>query len=180
MKLIESIKLLKPAERFKALIFIGILSAATTLMTVYLRGNPCDKITSQYSQQLDNYAKLAETNNYLMASDNAKQQAIIRLHALLAKLDSAGKLTETQWVAVTTPVETRVVNQVRYVYTDSHSDSVQVAAAIRPAPPVEVEHDQPRTKTTRKQVTVVKDLSALQRSLLDSAMNLTNKYITNK
>ena len=180
MKLIESIRLLKPAERFKALIFVGILSAATTLTTVWLKGNPCDQITAQYSQQLDNYAKLAATNNYLMASDNAKQQTIIRLHALLAKLDSAGKLTETQWVAVTTPIETRVVNQVRYVYTDSHNDSIQVAAAIRPAPALEVERVQPRTRTTRKQVTVVKDLSALQRSLLDSAMNLTNKYITNK
>ena len=115
-----------------------------------------------------------------MSSDVAKQQTIIRLHALLAKLDSAGKLTETQWVAVTTPVETRVVNQVRYVYTDSHSDSIQVAAAIRPAPALEVERVQPRTRTTRKQVTVTRDLSALQRSLLDSAMNLTNKYITNK
>jgi len=177
MKLIESIRLLKPAERFKALIFIGILSAATTLMTVYLRGNPCDKITAQYSQQLDNYARLAETNNYLMTSDNAKQQAIIRLHALLAQLDSAGKITESQWVAVTTPIETRVVNQVRYVYTDTHGDSIQVAAAVRPAPAVTAS-TQPRTVTTRKQVTVTKDLSALQRSLLDSAMNLTNKYIT--
>jgi hypothetical protein len=178
MKLIESIKLLKPAERFKALIFIGILSAATTLTTVWLKGNPCDQITAQYSQQLDNYAKLAATNNYLMNSDVAKQQTIIRLHALLAQLDSAGKLTETQWVAVTTPIETRVVNQVRYVYTDSHGDSMQVAAAIRPAPPAL--ETRPRTATTRKLVKVTKNMSQLQRSLLDSAMQLTNKYITNK
>ena len=177
MKLTEVIVTLKPAERFKALIFVGLLSAATTVTTVWLRGNPCDKITSQYSQQLDNYARLAATNNYLMTSDNAKQQAIIRLHALLAQLDSAGKITESQWVAVTTPIETRVVNQVRYVYTDTHGDSIQVAAAVRPAPAVTAS-TQPRTVTTRKQVTVTKDLSALQRSLLDSAMNLTNKYIT--
>ena len=180
MKLIESIKLLKPAERFKALIFIGILSAATTLMTVYLRGNPCDKITAQYSQQLDNYARLAETNNYLMSSDNAKQQTIIRLHALLAQLDSAGKITESQWVAVTTPVETRVVNQVRYVEVEKRNDGVLVSQDIRPAPPAPHVDTIKSTVTTRKQVTVVKDLSALQRSLLDSAMLLTNKYITNK
>lgn len=175
MKLVESIKLLKPAERFKALIFIGILSAATTLMTVYLRGNPCDKITAQYSQQLDNYARLAETNNYLMASDNAKQQAIIRLHALLAQLDSAGKLTETQWVAVTTPIETRTVNQVRYVEVETRHDGVAMSRDIRPEPPRVDTVKQ--NVTIRKQVTVVKDLSRLQRSLLDSAMTLTNTYI---
>ena len=175
MKLVESIRLLKPAERFKALIFIGILSAATTLMTVYLRGNPCDKITAQYSQQLDNYARLAETNNYLMTSDNAKQQAIIRLHALLAQLDSAGKLTETQWVAVTTPVETRTVTQIRYVEVD-RNDSIQVSQDIRPVAAVARPDIVNRTVTTRHSVTVTRDLSGLQRSLLDSAMNIVNKY----
>lgn len=179
MKLIESIKLLKPAERFKALVFIGLLSAVTTLLTVYLRGNPCEKITAQYSQQLDNYAKLAETNNYLMASDNSKQQVIIRLHALLAKLDSVGKLTETQWVEVTTPVETRTVTQVRYVEVDRNDTSgVRVEAMVRPAPPVDDRHV-PRVVTTKHAVTVTKDLSTTQRSLLDSAMNLSNQFIKN-
>ena len=178
MKLTEVIITLKPAERFKALIFVGVLSALTTVTTVYLRGNPCDKITAQYSQQLDNYARLAETNNYLMSSDNAKQQAIIRLHALLSQLDSAGKLTESQWVAVTTPIETRTVNQIRYVEVEKRNDGVQVSADIRqPAPRVDTVK---RNVVTRQQVTVVKDLSQLQRSLLDSAMTLTNKYITTK
>jgi hypothetical protein len=115
-----------------------------------------------------------------MTSDNAKQQVIIRLHALLAKLDSAGKLTESQWVAVTTPIETRTVNQVRYVEVEVTKDddpsAVHVSQDVRPAPPRIDTVKQ--NVTTRQRVTVTKDLSTLQRSLLDSAMTLTNKYIT--
>jgi len=168
MNLIEAIKTLKPAERFKALVFVGFLTAGTTLLTVWLKGNPCEKISTQYSKMLTNYSNLAAANNQLMESDNQKQGIIIQLKGILERLDSTGGVVQT--VTVESPIETQLVKEVRYINENSYPDSGIVLAKSLPDPePVQ------KPKKKKQVVKFINTMTKDQRSLLDSALTITKK-----
>jgi len=168
MNLIDAVKTLKPAERFKALIFIGVLTAGTTLLTVWLKGNPCEKISEQYSKMLKNYSDVAAANNQLMASDNQKQAVIIQLRDILQKMDSLGGVTQT--VVVDIPSRTNEIRAIRKTDQGMGGTGDSGEGAIARA---EVVQEQQIQQPTKKIVKFVSNMTKDQRSLLDSALNIT-------
>jgi hypothetical protein len=66
MSLLDSLKNLRPAERFKAFLIVVLLSSITPLVTMYLKTDDCKGISTQYESLVDNHTKLMETNNKIL------------------------------------------------------------------------------------------------------------------
>jgi len=154
MNLIEAIKTLKPAERFKALLIIAILTTVTAISTTWLKQSDCAGISEQYQQLVENQTRLMKTNNEILSDNSAKYEDILRLRRIIEKI-SEEQPTQQMIAANDKP---------RHIVKENHNGDGVMSSA--PPPPIE-----PIVRVVK-----VTGISQKQKSLLDSAMKITNKY----
>lgn len=155
MNLTEAIKTLRPAERFKALLFIGLLSAITSITTSWLKQSDCKGISDQYQELVQNQTKIMKTNNEILADNTAKTEDIMRLHRIIEKI-SEEQPTQQMVAANDKP---------RHIVKEIHNGDGVMSSAPPPPP------SEPIVRVIK-----VTGISQKQKSLLDSAMEITKKY----
>jgi hypothetical protein len=163
MSLVETIKILKPAERFKAFLLIAILPIVTSLMTSYLNTDDCKGISTQYESVVNNHTNLMEVNNKIINDNNSKTEAIRRLDSILVAFSQ-------QKAVVNTRIE-RIAEHKKIEYIEPEAGDGSVAMSrmeVRPEPTVVV------VKST-----TVTDLNKKQKDLVQCALKITNEYKDN-
>jgi hypothetical protein len=188
MKLVEAIKTLRPGERLKALVILALISSLTGLITVWLKGNPCKEISTQYTEMLHNYSEIAKSNNSLMSDNNQKQEIIISLKRILEKIDSSKSETIISDVVIDVPVKQQVLEKLEVkdnnTIADSHEEEPIILAdeCSSDFHPLKKDLDKSKVHTKvekilqiRKTTKTTVGLNKSQRSLLDSALIITRK-----
>lgn len=188
MKLVEAIKTLRPGERLKALVILALISSLTGLITVWLKGNPCKEISTQYTEMIHNYSEIAKSNNSLMSDNNQKQEIIISLKRILEKIDSSKSETIVSDVVIDVPVKKQVLEKMVIkedsIIADSHGNNPIILAdeCSSDFHPLKKDTDKSKVHTKvekilqiRKTTKTTVGLNKSQRSLLDSALIIARK-----
>lgn len=160
MSLLDSLKNLRPAERFKAFLIVVVLSSITPLATIYLKTDDCKGISTQYESLVDNHTKLMETNNKIIQDNTSKTEAIRRLDSILVAFSQ-------QKAVVSTRIE-RIAerNKIEYIEPEAGDSSVAMSRM----------ETQPEPKVVVVKSTTVTDLNKNQKDLVQCALKITNEY----
>ena len=160
MSLLDSLKNLRPAERFKAFLIVVVLSSITPLATMYLKTDDCKGISTQYESLVDNHTKLMETNNKIIQDNTSKTEAIRRLDSILVAFSQ-------QKAVVSTRIE-RIAenNKIEYIEREPGDSSVAMSRM----------ETQPEPKVVVVKSTTVTDLNKNQKDLVQCALKITNEY----
>ena len=159
MSLLDSLKNLRPAERFKAFLIVIVLSSITPLATMYLKTDDCKGISTQYESLVDNHTKLMETNNKIIQDGISKTEAIRRLDSILVAFSK-------QKAVVSTHIE-RIAEQNKIEYIEPERDSSVAMSRIE---------TQPETKVVVVKSTTTTDLNKTQKDLVKCALKITKEY----
>jgi mannose-6-phosphate isomerase class I len=160
MSLLESIKILRPAERFKALLIITVLSVGSSILTSYLKTDDCKGISTQYESLVGNHTKLMETNNKIIEDNNSKTEAIRRLDSILVAFSQQKAIVSTRIEEIPTHRQEVVVNQ-------TMRDS-----GVARSMPVPIVEENPKVVVVK----TVTDLNKNQKDLVQCALKITNEY----
>ena len=160
MSLLDSLKNLRPAERFKAFLIVVVLSSITPLATMYLKTDDCKGISTQYESLVDNHTKLMETNNKIIQDNTSKTEAIRRLDSILVAFSQ-------QKAVVSTRIE-RIAEQNKIEYIEPEAGDSPVAMSRM--------ETQPEPKVVVVKSTTVTDLNKNQKDLVQCALKITNEY----
>jgi hypothetical protein len=160
MSLLDSLKNLRPAERFKAFLIVVVLSSITPLATMYLKTDDCKGISTQYESLVDNHTKLMETNNKIIQDNTSKTEAIRRLDSILVAFSQ-------QKAIVSTRIE-RIAenNKIEYIEREPSDSSVAMSRM----------ETQPEPKVVVVKSTTMTDLNKTQKDLVQCALKITNEY----
>jgi len=159
MSLLDSLKNLRPAERFKAFLIVIVLSSITPLATMYLKTDDCKGISTQYESLVDNHTKLMETNNKIIQDGISKTEAIRRLDSILVAFSK-------QKAVVSTRIE-KIAEQNKIEYIETERDASVAMSRIE---------TQPETKVVVVKSTTTTDLNKTQKDLVQCALKITNEY----
>jgi len=159
MSLLDSLKNLRPAERFKAFLIVIVLSSITPLATMYLKTDDCKGISTQYESLVDNHTKLMETNNKIIQDNTSKTEAIRRLDSILVAFSK-------QKAIVSTRIE-KIAEQNKIEYIETERDASVAMSRIE---------TQPETKVVVVKSTTTTDLNKTQKDLVQCALKITNEY----
>ena len=159
MSLLDSLKNLRPAERFKAFLIVIVLSSITPLATMYLKTDDCKGISTQYESLVDNHTKLMETNNKIIQDNTSKTEAIRRLDSILVAFSQ-------QKAIVSTRIE-KIAEQNKIEYIEPERDASVAMSRIE---------TQPETKVVVVKSTTTTDLNKTQKDLVQCALKITNEY----
>lgn len=165
MSILDSIKLLKPAERFKALLILAALSVGSSVTTAYLKTDDCRGISTQYENLVDNHTRLMQANNKIIEDNNAKTEAIRKLDSILVAFSQQKAMVTTRIDQI--PIHQQALVTVNETARDSGiARSMPVVTAIEETPKIMV------VKTTT-------DLNKAQKDLVRSALKITKQYKNN-
>jgi len=159
MSLLDSLKNLRPAERFKAFLIVIVLSSITPLATMYLKTDDCKGISTQYESLVDNHTKLMETNNKIIQDNTSKTEAIRRLDSILVAFSK-------QKAIVSTRIE-KIAEQNKIEYIETERDASVAMSRIE---------TQPETKVVVVKSTTTTDLNKTQKDLVKCALKITEEY----
>jgi len=160
MSLLDSLKNLRPAERFKAFLIVVLLSSITPLATMYLKTDDCKGISTQYESLVDNHTKLMETNNKIIQDNTSKTEAILKLDSILVAFSQQKAIVNTRIERIAEQ------NKIQYIEPEAGDGSVAMSRMeTRPEPKVVV------VKST-----TVTDLNKKQKDLVQCALKITNEY----
>lgn len=160
MSLLDSLKNLRPAERFKAFLIVVVLSSITPLATMYLKTDDCKGISTQYESLVDNHTKLMETNNKIIQDNTSKTEAIRRLDSILVAFSQQKAIVNTRIERIAEP------NKIEYIETESSDSAVVMSRMETRAEP----------KVVVVKSTTVTDLNENQKDLVQCALKITNEY----
>jgi hypothetical protein len=156
--MLESIKNLKPEDKFKAFIIVVLLSTISSITTVYLSTDDCTGLSNQYKSLVDNYTHTLDINNRLIRENNEKKDDLIYVSHLVDSL--MGLKTKTR--------KTTSINR----------EPVIVRSAVSPND--SLLHSSPRIVTpeviTVENTVIKNELNSKQEELLHKIKNLTDKY----
>jgi recombinational DNA repair ATPase RecF len=159
MSLLDSLKNLRPAERFKAFLIVIVLSSITPLATMYLKTDDCKGISTQYESLVDNHTKLMETNNKIIQDNTSKTEAIRRLDSILVAFSK-------QKAVVSTRIE-KIAEQNKIEYIETERDASVAMSRIE---------TQPEPSVVVVKSTTTTDLNKTQKDLVKCALKITNEY----
>ena len=159
MSLLDSLKNLRPAERFKAFLIVIVLSSITPLATMYLKTDDCKGISTQYESLVDNHTKLMETNNKIIQDNTSKTEAIRRLDSILVAFSKQKAIVSTRIEKIAEQ------NKIEYIETERDASVAMSRIETQPEPSVVVVKS---TTTT--------DLNKTQKDLVKCALKITNEY----
>lgn len=160
MSLLDSLKNLRPAERFKAFLIVIVLSSITPLATMYLKTDDCKGISTQYESLVDNHTKLMETNNKIIQDGISKTEAIRRLDSILVAFSQQKAIVSTRIEKIAEN------NKIKYIEPEVGDGSVAMSRM----------ETQPEPKVVVIKSTTVTDLNKKQKDLVQCALKITNEY----
>ena len=165
MSLLDSLKNLRPAERFKAFLIVVLLSSITPLATIYLKTDDCKGISTQYESLVDNHTKLMETNNKIIQDNTSKTEAIRRLDSILVAFSQQKAIVATRVEKIPVKQQTQVVvNDTGMGGTGGVArDRIEVVEDVEP-------------KVVIVKSTTTTDLNKTQKDLVKCALKITNEY----
>jgi len=164
MSLLDSLKNLRPAERFKAFLIVVVLSSITPLATMYLKTDDCKGISTQYESLVDNHTKLMETNNKIIQDNTSKTEAIRKLDSILVTLSQQEAVVATKVEQIPVKRQSQVV-----VNETGCGDNGEVVLAKSV-----IEEPEPRILIVKS--TTKTDLNKTQKDLVKSALKITKEY----
>jgi len=164
MSLLDSLKNLRPAERFKAFLIVVLLSSITPLATIYLKTDDCKGISTQYESLVDNHTKLMETNNKIIQDNTSKTEAIRRLDSILVAFSQQKAIVATRVEQI--PVKQQ--NQV--VVNDAGMGGTGEVALAKSV----IEEPEPKVLIVKSTTTT--ELNKTQKDLVQCALKITNEY----
>jgi ABC-type ATPase involved in cell division len=164
MSLLDSLKNLRPAERFKAFLIVVVLSSITPLATMYLKTDDCKGISTQYESLVDNHTKLMETNNKIIQDNTSKTEAIRRLDSILVAFSKQKAIVATHIEKIPVRHQDRVlVNET----VSGENGEVALAKSV-------VEEPEPKVVIVKSTTTT--DLNKTQKDLVKCALKITEEY----
>ena len=163
--MLEVIKNLKPGQRLQAFLFVTIVTSLTSLLTVYLKTDDCKGIGDQYQTLVGNYTELMKINNQIIESNNKKDRDLITLGDIISGMDEIKPIVKT---------DTKTSQKVSYNTNDAIT---KIGDGDNGNPPVAMSRPESQTITkTVEKTTVINEVSNTQKHLIDSAMNILQKY----
>jgi hypothetical protein len=156
--MLESIKNLKPEDKFRAFIIVVLLSTISSIATVYLSTDDCTGLSNQYKSLIDNYTHTLSINNKLIRENNEKKEDLIYVSKLI---DSLMGLKTINKKTTTINREPSIVRSV------ANSNDTLLFYSPKPT----------QSEVIKVENTIIKnELNGDQEKLLHTIKKLTNKY----
>ena len=160
----EALKTLSPKQRLVGFVIAVIITAITSISTVYMNTSDCEGISTQYTKLVKNQADLMEINNDLLYKYNSARKDIIAIQVYIQKLEDI-RLAGTEITTTRKTVQPIVNDTFNYQPNDSLSP---VMMMITP-------EAKPVTVLVSKK-TIYKPAPKEMTNAIDSITTIINKY----
>jgi len=167
--MLESIKNLKPEDKFKAFIIVVLLSTISSITTVYLSTDDCSGLANQYNTLIKNYTETLSINNQLVSDNNQKQKDFMIIKKMLDSLYVI-KPEIIKKTTVKEDFETPIIRR-NNLLTYQNNDTLVVASAVM-EPEIRVVE---KNKIIQTETTVTK-MGDKQKTILDNVNEVLKKH----